>query len=168
MKLIETLEEPAQPAKTQEEMIALFKTQKTDLYKKIGTAFARKAKVGEHISTEIDGEVETTNTAKENDVIMKGPKGELYIVSTAKFKSRYEDTDKLSDEFTEFVATGLIRAYQYKANHFSIKFIASWGEEMICKEGDYLATTVKNETDENVEEVYRIESSVFSITYKKI
>lgn len=160
------LEEMLTKDMSQAEMVEDFKTRKTNLYKKIGTAFARKAIKGEKISTEIDGEVETTNTAKENDVIMKGPKGELYIVSTAKFKSRYKDTDKLSDEFTEFVATGLIRAFQHEGDSF--KFIASWGEEMICKDGDYLATTVKNETDENVEEVYRIESSVFSITYKKI
>jgi len=162
------LEEMLTKDMSQAEMVEDFKTRKTNLYKKIGTAFARKAIKGEKISTEIDGEVETTNTTKENDVIRKGPKGELYIVSNAKFKSRYKDTDKLSDEFKEFDATGLIRAYQYKGNHFSIKFIASWGEEMICKEGDYLATTVKNETDENVEEVYRIESSVFSITYREI
>lgn len=135
----------------------------TKLYKKSGTFDARKAKVGEHIVTTIDGEDETKKTAKADEVVVKGPKGELYVVSTKKFNERYEVTKPLTDKFQKYKAKGLIRAYEYKGPTF--KFMASWDEEMLCKEGDYLACPVLDADESKAKEVYRIEKSVFAETY---
>ena len=57
----------------QKSMIDLFKknVHLTNLYKKVGSVMARLAKVGEEIVTVIDGKIETKNTAKENDLVIK-------------------------------------------------------------------------------------------------
>lgn len=152
--------------KSQEEMIDLFKKEKVkDFYKKRGTFKARKGKPGEHVETVIDGEVETTKTVKENEVVIEGPKGELYVVSEKKFNERYEVDKELSDTPKPYKSKGFIRAFEWKGE--PIKFIASWEEEMICKDGDFLAAPVKSEEDNNVTEVYRVERSVFDETYKE-
>lgn len=52
-----------------------------------------------------------------------------------------------------------IDAFKYEGEPF--KFIAPWGEEMICYEGDMLARTIGKKTD-----IYRIEKDAFSLTYK--
>jgi hypothetical protein len=138
----------------------------TVVYKKSGTFDARNGKVGERIVTEIDGEEETQKTVGENDVVIKGPKGELYVVSVKKFNERYEVDKELTDEFQPYKATGLIRAYEYAGKPF--KFVASWDEEMICNAGDFLASPLSNVDDEEIREVYRIEKSVFADTYAEV
>ena len=159
-----TLHEERQ-VKSQKDMIAMMTEFKddTDYYKKSGTFDARLAKVGEKIITTIDGEDETQKTAKANEVVVKGPKGELYVVSTKKFKERYEAGEPLTDQFQKYKAKGIIRAFEYEGPTF--KFIASWDEEMLCKEGDFLASPSK---DIPAPEVYRIERSVFDQTYTLI
>ena len=151
--------------KTQEDMKRLFVANASlhDAYQKQGTAQIRKGKVGETVVTTIDGEDETKKTVKDGDVVVKGPKNELYVISSEKFKNRYEYTAKeLTDEFQEYVATGKILAYEHTGDQFS--FIASWDEEMICKNGDYLASP---SLDLPPPEVYRIERSIFDKTYSK-
>ena len=65
------------------------------IYKKFGNVEARKAVPGESITTTLAGGTqETVNTAKEGDWIMTNPDGEQYIISSEKFFSRYENTDK--------------------------------------------------------------------------
>lgn len=155
--------------KTQKEMIAqmdaLLKGDDVPkLYKKSGTFDARKGKTGEHIVTTIDGEDETQKTVKDGEVVIKGPKGEFYVVSEKKFKERYEVDKDLSDSFQKYKAKGLIRAYEYTGP--TVKFIASWDEEMLCKEGDFLACPVADKDEDSAKEVYRIERSVFDETYK--
>ena len=156
--------------KSQRFMIAQFKTVDTStaakVFKKFDTFKARKGKVGEHVVTVIDGEEETKKTVVAGEVVIEGPKGECYVVSEKKFKERYEVDKDLTDSFQNYKTKGLIKAYEYKGPNF--KFRASWDEEMLCKEGDYLATPVKSAADNAVPEVYRIERSVFDITYKEL
>ena len=87
----------------------------------------------------------------------------MYVVSSKKFNERYEVDKELTDEFQDYKAKGLIRAYEYEGATFM--FTASWDEEMLCKSGDFLAAPVQSPDDDHVEEVYRIERSVFDETY---
>ena len=48
-------------------------------YKKFGTVHARRASVGERITTQINGQAETTKTAQSGDWIVTGAKGEQYV-----------------------------------------------------------------------------------------
>ncbi len=150
----------------QKEMIEIMKEAEPELYKKSGRFEARLGKSGEHIITTIDGEDETKKTVKDGEIVVKGPKGELYVISDKKFRERYEVDKEPTDKYQKYKATGLIRAYEYAGEDF--KFTASWDEEMICKPGDYLASPVKDAKDTNYPEVYRIERSVFDDTYSEV
>lgn len=151
---------------SQKEMIAIMLDAEPELYKKSGTFRARLGKPGERIVTEIDGETETEKTVKDGEVVIKGPKGEMYVVSETKFRQRYEVDKEPTTDFQKYKAIGLIRAYEYVGPEF--KFVASWDEEMICKPSDYLASPVKDAEDTEYPEVYRIERSVFDETYKEV
>lgn len=165
MDLKQLLQESAD-AKTQKGMIALLKGEDVKLYKKSGTFKARKGKPGEHIVTVIDGEEETKKTVKAGEIVIKGPKGELYVVSESKFRTRYDVNRDPTDDWQSYKALGLIRAFEYKG--VSFHFTASWDEDMLCKEGDFLASPVKDADDKEYPEVYRIERSVFDDTYKEV
>lgn len=135
-------------------------------FEKVTTVEAKTLKAGEEIVTVIDGEEETKNTAKEGDVLIKGIGGEKYVISLHTFKERYLTTDskkvtKVPPTFTKFTSTGFAYAFQWK--NPTMKFIAPWNEEMICNEGDFLATTSLDDI-----EVYRIESNIFKKTYKEV
>lgn len=162
--LQQILVEQSYSTKTQKEIIDMFKANEADVetYQKFGKFDARKAIDGERITTTINGETETTNVAKLGDVVVRGPEGEQYIISDAKFKDRYKVDKPLTKDFQKYEATGKINAFKYIGKPF--KFIASWGEEMICNDGDYLAAPFSN--DGTVKEVYRIEENVFNKTYK--
>ena len=158
------------PVKKQDAMIetmnAKIEAGETKVYKKSGTFKARNGKAGEHIVTEIDGEKETEKTVKDGEIVIKGPKGEMYVVSSKKFNERYKVDKELTDEFQDYKAKGLIRAYEYDGTSFY--FTASWDEDMLCHNGDYLAAPVQSPDDDHVEEVYRIERSVFDETYAEL
>ena len=143
---------------SQKEVQKLFKEHKDPAkkYKKVGTVVARAASEGEKIDTVIDGVKETTNTAHKGDWVVTGPKGEEYIISGEKFDSRYKATDKPN----VFKATGVCYAIEYRGLAF--QFDASWGERMIMKSGDYLASLSPTGS-----EPYRIEREVFHKTYKE-
>lgn len=136
---------------------------KAEKYEKVGMFDCRAAKAGEEVVTIIGGEKETSNKAKTGDVVVKGPEGEEYILSQAKFEARYhQDGKKLTSEYQKFRTKGFILAYMYEGKSF--KFIASWDEEMLVNDGDYLATPSLSFP---IDEVYRIEKKVFAKTYKK-
>lgn len=146
----------------QNDMIDTFKENqfKSKLFEKFSTADVRLAKEGEIVQTILDGEVETVNTAKSNDVVVRGTRGEEYVMDKDKFAKRYDLTNKtLSESYQTVKATGTCIAYQYQGE--PMEFNASWNEKMIVKAGDWLATT-----DESVPEVYRIEKQAFAETYR--
>lgn len=142
--------------KTQEEMyelVKLFFPEKK--YKKIGTVKARKAFIGEKIITIINNEVETTNTIKEDSVVIIGSMKEEYAIPIKTFKEKY-DVKVLTSEYQTYQARGVINAVEYKGSN--LYFIASWGEIMLVKDGDMLNTTPKD--------IYRIEKEAFLKTYQ--
>lgn len=147
--------------KNQTDMIALFKENysQAESYEKFSKAQVRLAKSEEKVTTIIDGVVETSNTAKAGDVVVMGTRGEEYIISEENFRARYQLEAQLSEQYQECKATGKCIAYSY--NGPDMEFTAAWGEKMIVKNGDYLATT-----DKNVPEVYRIEKKAFHETYR--
>ncbi len=104
------------------------------------------------VDTVINGKKETSNKANIGDYILTGTKGEKYILTPDKFKSRYE----IIDNITAKTKPVKIKAKQYSGEAMS--FMASWGEEMILTNGDFLVN--------NNDEYYRIEKSAFGNTYK--
>lgn len=146
------------------------------LYNKRGGVFGRAAKDGESIDTILGGVKETTNTAKEGDFVVSNQTSseELYILTADKLKKRYEESedvdvpDKLKQlGFKYYKAKGACMAIKYTdelGQCEEFKFMASWGEEMLCQRGDYLVCPVNDGSVEN--EVYRIEQNAFLETYE--
>lgn len=135
-------------------------------FKKVATVEAKSLKAGEEVITIIDGEEETKNVAKDGDILVKGVSGEKYIVPVKTFKERYTTTDNkqitdIPTTFTKFTSTGFVYAFQWK--NPKLTFVAPWGEEMICNENDFLATTSLDDI-----EVYRIELKTFNKSYKEV
>lgn len=108
----------------------------------------------EKVITTIDGKKETGNTAKKNDYILTGTKGEKYVLTPEKFNQRYIMNAKTGKAETKQVKT---KAKIAKEN---VRFMASWGEEMIAEPGDALVN--------NNGEIYRIEKGAFANTYEKV
>lgn len=135
----------------------------TQAYKKQGQFEARLGQIGELIETVIDGEKETQKVVEAHEVVIRGPLGECYVVPMSKFLQRYEVDLPLNDFFQFYTTKGLIQAYCYLGHSFY--FMASWGELMLCKEGDYLACPVTDVLSSECSEVYRIERKAFDDTY---
>jgi len=135
-------------------------------FKKI---LARTATEGEKIVTITNDGVETINHAKNGDYIVKNQTvaGEMYIVPKSKFEERYEFLNESENGFSEFSSHGRIFAIEMNKENLEFlkqpnefKFIAPWGENMIVKENDYLATPL------NYKEIYRIARKEFFETYQ--
>lgn len=146
---------------TQEDMIEIFSKSQAQLYKKFGAVACRLAIVGESIITNIAGEQETQNTAKEADVVVRGALGEEYILSLEKFSSRYNIDKPVHSHYQLYEPCGTCLAFEYRGE--PLQFMAAWGEAMIVQPNDFLATT-----SEDVPEVYRIERNAFFSTYKLV
>ena len=127
-------------------------------YRKTGHVACRLAEAGEQIVTILDGEIETTNVAQEGDLVVRGPKGEEYILTESKFSSRYSGPAP-TGLFQTYEATGTTFAVQWP--HGPTRFTASWGETMIINHGDYLCSP----TEVPSGDIYRIEREVFEQTY---
>ena len=136
------------------------------LYEKFGAFDCRAAKAGENVLTIINDQIETTNVARDGDVVVRGPKGEEYIISLKKFVDRYRVDKALTDDYQKFETKGRVLAYMHIGPSF--KFVASWGEEMIVDDGDYLATPCNLIPLGFDDEVYRIERTVFNETYRLV
>lgn len=153
---------PEPVLKTQEEVFKeIWSNSNVEQFEKKGDVQARKAVENEKIDTIINGEIETTNIAKKNDVVVKGIKNEEYIMSQEKFNTRYSGGN-IGEDFSTFKAKGKTWAMEYVGK--PIEFVASWGEKMIINTGDFLCNPEKNKSGD----LYRIEKSVFSQTYEKI
>lgn len=105
------------------------------------------------ITVTLDGK-ETENTAKPSDIIMSGPSKENYVLPEDKFKKLYtelKDGIVIPEQSPRSVA-------KYQGND-TVKFKASWGEDMILKPGDYL---VKETSGKGY---YRIAAAEYEQTY---
>lgn len=100
---------------SQSEMVHFFQSNKhlAKLYKKDAIVQARKAILGEEIITLIDGKIETHNFASENQVVIKGPKDEEYLISLNTFKFRYVLDLELDYYYKNFNSKGTCLAFQY-------------------------------------------------------
>ncbi len=127
-------------------------------HRKLGLVEARLANEGETIVTTIDGEIETINHANEGDVVIRSVKDEEYIISREKFDARYQG-DELTADFQTYASCGVTYAVQWY--HGPAIFKASWGEDMIINNGDFLCSpTLVPDGD-----LYRIEASAFYKSY---
>jgi hypothetical protein len=129
-------------------------------YEKKGQADIRPATPGELVETVIDGQRETVNTAAAGDYVVRGVKGELYIIKAEILAKRYGGplTAPDKDGFRSYRAKGDFYGFRYAGEPF--KFVAPWKEDMIAKPGDYIGTNVMGSN-----EYYRVEESAFAATY---
>lgn len=143
----------------QTQVIELFKNQTYKSYCKFGTVQFAIATHDQPVDTIINGQLETTNTAKQGDYVVVGANGKCYVLTPDNFKNKYEVIDLQEDQTGTAEAKGKPRyAVQWMGDDFS--FIASWGQPMICNQGDYLVSDI------NFSKVHRVEQSVFLKTYK--
>lgn len=165
-ELSQGVNESSETIMSQEEMSDLFipiiQTE-GDEYRKTGRVEAVEAKPGEHLVTNTSDGKETENTAKKGDWKIKNidTSGEEYFISGDKFKQRYT----YSGDDNIYLPTGECQAVQLSTSLLeklnlpsTFKFEAPWGEDMIAKKGDFLATT-------DGKEVYRIAEKEFYESY---
>ena len=114
------------------------------------------AKEEQKVVTNTSDGKETENTAKKGDVIVSGATGELYVLKPDNFKKNYDGN--VGEDVSPEQSDRLVANYRGE----SIKFKASWGEDMILKDGDYL---VKEKGGKGY---YRIAKKEFEKTYNKI
>ncbi len=146
---------------------------KSPIYEKFKEVYAREAAQGEKIVTYTDTVKETENTANSGDYVVKNTttSGEEYIVEGEVFNKRYESMNTLEDGWKVYKAKGKCRAIPADQSVLCLlktdgdfKFMAPWGEEMICKVGDMLVCpTITGK----INEVYRIGKKEFEETYRQ-
>jgi hypothetical protein len=136
------------------------RSQKVRRYRKAANVAIRPAVPGEVVETWIDGQRETVNTAKAGDYVVRGVKGEQYVITASVLESRYgpAQTEATAEGYRQYAATGTCYAFRHDGEPF--RFVASWGEEMIVNPGDYIGTT-----DLGSDHFYRIEQDTFAATY---
>jgi len=151
---------------TQQEAIAYFLPlieSNGKIYEKFTEIDARPAIAGEVIVTITGDGKETTNTAKEGDVVVRNltTARELYILSGSKLAARYKPVagSNNAEGWKRYKATGECQGLQY--NGSNIVFEASWGENMVLKTGDMICTPLPNKA-----EIYRIAAKEFTETYR--
>lgn len=141
------------------------------VYEKFQKVFARRANEGERINTRTADGLETTNAAKPGDFVVKNQTeaGEEYILSKEKFKKRYQFLREAEAGYAEYQPIGKIVALEMNAAELEqlrlpseFHFTAPWGEDMVCKKGDFLVSPP------DFSEVYRIARKEFFETYRKI
>ncbi len=143
---------------------SLFSSGLTNRYKKFQPVDARQADNGEIIITVIGGEIETTNVAKDNGVIlmnMTTKSREQYILTLDKFKSRYKHTETINGEWNRYEPIGEVDCIEWINR--SAQFLAPWDELMIINKGDFLCRVPGT-----IDDVYRIARDEFFETYKPV
>eukprot|EP00440_Ansanella_granifera_P045533 gb/GFBE01049329.1/.p1 GENE.gb/GFBE01049329.1/~~gb/GFBE01049329.1/.p1 ORF type:complete len:784 (+),score=158.80 gb/GFBE01049329.1/:1-2352(+) len=154
-------------------------------YRKMKRAFLRPAKEGEVLETIFDGKIETTNTAKKGDWIVRADTShkERYILTPEKFAAAYdpnsgcavsgvEDAEALTAEgFKAYVSRARIVAMAMTAEDLvryfpSGNFMAAWGQPMLVEESDFVAgVPCSASLQDGFKEIYRIEKTAFGQTY---
>jgi len=140
------------------------------IYQKYGKVIVRPAEKDETIITTIDGQIETIKTASPTDVVIRNitidSSGETYIIGWDKYQDRYDYAEGPSLKIDGLwwkpaVPVGRVIGGFYKGE--DVHFAAPWGEDMVLKDGDFLASPypVDDPTD-----VYRIAKKEFHQTYR--
>ncbi len=140
-------------------------------YRKVQSVLGRKAKGGENISTITSDGLETKNTARSGDYIVKNKTkaGERYIVKPKVFEKTYEHYKKRKGIYDEYKPNKQILALEIKASFFKkqgyskeLYFVAPWGSKMVLKVNDFLACPL------DFSEAYRIAKKEFFETYELV
>lgn len=129
------------------------------LFRKDVVVFARSAVEGEDVVTVTHGgHEETRNVAAADQTIVRNPGGEEYIISNAKFASRYvEEEGEAPQGYRRYRAVGgPVPCIKLPEN---VAFKAPWGEEMRVLKGGVLVCTGEGD-------VYGIQPTEFQITYR--
>lgn len=146
-------------------------TGKVSRYKKVGKVICRPVIPGETVITIVSGKVETLLKVTDDSIVIKniepGSSAEQYVISNAKFNSRYEFCKKAHNidgsRWEEAIPTGECDALVWQEGECS--FLAPWGEQMHIENGDYLASPPLIVPGEIREDIYRIEKNEFYRTY---
>ena len=139
-------------------------------YRKFREVLAREAAPGERIVSVTGDGVETENTAKAGDWVVRNATQarEQYIVSGEKFASRYRLIEDVGEGWSRYRPLGEVLALEVddavlgllgKSTTFYIE--APWGEPQRVREGDELAAPPA------LDEVYRIARAEFRETYER-
>lgn len=140
-------------------------------YRKHTQVKARVADKIEHITTTTSTGVETTNSAYPNDYIVQNMTDahEMYVINPDTFIEKYKLLENLDDLWSLYAPTSTIFAIKLTTKvlkdkkwptTFTIK--AAWGTDMVCYQGDYLASP------RDGSEFYRIDEKEFDETYQLI
>jgi hypothetical protein len=103
------------------------------------------------VTNTADGK-ETQNVADLGDIIMSGPSSENYVVKAAKFPKLYQG--KVGGTVIPEQNPRMVALYTGQP---AITFTASWGEQMVCKLGDYLV--------QDGDSYYRVAKAEYEQTY---
>ena len=98
----------------------------------------------------------TQRDYKSGDIMVCGPQGEKYTMSSSKFAKNYDG--KIGESVVVEQTPRMVARYEESE---SIRFTASWGEGMDLNTGDYLVREAPGK-------YYRIEKTVFEETYNEI
>ena len=148
----------------------IFETLETKQYQKIAPVLWRFAVPGESLIVICDGKVETIQKVRDDQIVVKaialGTEAETYAIDASTFRDKYNpqkgsplNLGGVRWDRAEPQPKPTIDAAPYNAEPFT--FIAPWGEEMPCNDGDWLVRTIGKEND-----IYRIEKNAFAKTYK--
>lgn len=157
--------------KSQDEVKQMLADNDLTEYEKFVKVAFRLAVPGETLVVVNDGKIETVLRALETTkVVVKniavGGSAEEYAMDGSEFNKKYEALPPA--EYAMNIggvrwdmaqAKGKVRGFEYKGESF--KFVASYGEETYCEDGDMLVTN-----DEG--SFYRIARNDFEVTYKAI
>jgi len=155
-------------AKMMQTLIPVIKNQ-GQVYRKFKKVWARKAVGGEKVATVTSDGVETTNTAKPGDMIVRNftGAGERYIAKAEKFQERYKFEKEVEDGYSQYHPLGRVIAVKVDRDLLDLlkceetfKFIAPWGEPMTVHKDDFLVCPP------DFSEIYRIARKEFFETYK--
>jgi len=142
---------------------AAVRNNKVRPYRKKANVRIRPAVAGEVIETRIDGQRETVNTAKAGDYVVRGVKGEQYVITPETLATRYGPplSDPDAHGFRQYDAQGVVHAFRYEGAPTT--FTAPWGEAMVVNPGDYIGTAALGS-----DQFYRIARDAFAETYAEI
>ena len=138
------------------------------VYKKTTKVLYRRPAPGETVITTCGGKIETIRTCDGSEVVIQnievGSSAETYVVGEKKFLERYDNLKSPHNiggiRWDMAQAKGTIEAFEWRGH--TIKFKASWGEDMLCTKGDMMGRLPSDHDD-----IYRLEREAFDLTYKK-
>ena len=160
------------PDFSQPEMLALFRPildSEGIVFEKKQNVFAKKVEAPEVVATQTSDGSETVNTAEVGDYLVKNQTeaGEVYVLKAHKFEQRYQWLRSAEAGFEEYRSTGRVTAVELTPERCAalqlpstFHFEAPWGEKMVAKSGDFIATPPDGA------EVYRIARKEFFETYE--